>query len=301
MLRTTSPASRPASAAPTRSPCCPSTRRSGCRTPRPPDRPQHPRPAGRGVQPGPGDRPGRRLLVRRAPHRPARGQAAWAWFQEIERAGGLRGRAGGRADRRPARGQPGRRAGTTRPAPRADHRRQRVPADRRDPAQQARRRPPGRRGRRTAPRPLVAVARGAARPRRRPRAATGVAADGLPGRRSARPPRTTARARFAANLFQAGGIEPSHDAGAGATPPARVAPAAFDGRAAPAVACLCSQRTTPTPSRRAAVAAALQAAGATVVVAGRASRRRRCQAPQRRIIDDMDVLAFCGRCSTRSE
>ena len=39
-------------------------------------------------QPRPRRRPRRRGVVRRAPHRPA-GQAAWAAFQDLERAGGI--------------------------------------------------------------------------------------------------------------------------------------------------------------------------------------------------------------------
>ena len=106
---------------------------------------------------------------------------AWAWFQEIERSGGLRAAlaAGLVADRLAASRE--RAAGRAGPTAGGRHRGQRVPADRRDPAQQARRRRPGRRAGRAAAHPLVAVARGAPRPRRRPRPGNRVAADAHAG------------------------------------------------------------------------------------------------------------------------
>ncbi|MFC5723384.1 methylmalonyl-CoA mutase family protein [Streptomyces gamaensis] len=80
----------------------------------------------------------------------------------------------------------------------------------------------------------------------------------------------TARTTFAANLFQAGGIEPVHD-------PVTVEPAtaaeAFT-RSGAAVACLCSSDTLYAEQAE-AVASALKAAGASwVFLAGRPGERR---------------------------
>ena len=91
---------------------------------RPPDRPQHPDPAGRGGAPGPGDRPGRRLLVRRAAHRATSRRRPGTGSTEIERAGGHGRGAGSGPGRRAARAppgsgaarQPGRTAATRSPA-----------------------------------------------------------------------------------------------------------------------------------------------------------------------------------------
>ncbi len=120
--------------------------------------------------------PAERVLVRRGPHRAARGQGL-GLVPGDRAVGRTAGGAGGRGHRRPAGGQPRGAAGRTGPATRGHHRRQRVPADRGDPAQQARRRPPGRRPGRAAPHPLVAVARGTPRPRGRPRRGHRIAAD----------------------------------------------------------------------------------------------------------------------------
>ena len=106
---------------------------------------------------------------------------AWAWFQEIERAGGLRAAlASGLIAGRLAASREQRRDALAR-RQRGRHRGQRVPAGGGDPAQPARRGRPGRRAGRATTHPLVPVARGAPRPRRRPRPGNRFAADAHPG------------------------------------------------------------------------------------------------------------------------
>ena len=174
----------------------------------PADRPQHPEPAGRGGAPRPRARPGRRLLVRRVAHRrPGPGRLGLVHRD--------------RAGRRPGRGaglRPGRATGSPPPGTRGrsgwrtargrDHRRQRVPQPGREaarPREPAGRPPPVRRPAAGARRPGV---RGAARRgrRRAPSRPTVYLATIGPIARH------TARASFAGNLFQAGGLEtPSGD------------------------------------------------------------------------------------------
>ena len=168
---------------------------------RPPDRPQHPGAAGGGVPPGPRDRPGRRVLVRRVAHRRARprrlggvhrDRAAPAGSAAALDSGSLAATLAATWDRavEPARPPPG-----------PDHRRQRVPEPAEklpepQPAAPARPRPAG------CPASAHAQAFEALRDRadaadQRPRVVP----------RHARPvARHTARATFAANLFQAGGM-----------------------------------------------------------------------------------------------
>ena len=209
---------RPASAAPTRSPCCPSTRRSACRT-------QFARRIARNTQ---AVLHGRVDLARVID--PAGGSwyverltdelahAAWDWFQRIERAGGQQAALG----RGLVAGTGSRQNWAERSADLA-HRREPItgvsefpnlgerPVGARAGPGPARRRPaagaPGR------------GVRGAAGPVRR-------AAWPPPARgrrccspRSARRAAHTARSSFAANLFQAGGIEtPLSEAAAAARP-----------------------------------------------------------------------------------
>ena len=172
----------------------------------PAHRAQHPEPAGRGGAPGPRARPGRRLLVRRVPHRPAR-------------AGGLglvhRDRAGRRPGRGPGLG-PGAATGSPprgTPAPSGSPRaRTPSPASASSPTS-PRSCPTANPRRRSCP---PAGCPGCGRRRASRSCATGRR------RRTGRPrvylatigpvARHTARAGFAGNLFQAGGLEtPSGD------------------------------------------------------------------------------------------
>ncbi len=163
-----------------------------------------------GVAPGPGHRPGGRLLVRGAAHRRAGPRRPGTWFQEIERAGGqaaaLRSRPGRRAPRRHLGG-----------ARRRDLAHRREPITGVSEFPNLGRAAGGARARRPPARP--AACRGSAATRRSRRCGP------APTRTSPRPARGprvflaalgpaaahTARATFAANLFQAGGIEPVHD------------------------------------------------------------------------------------------
>ena len=138
-------------------------------------------------------------------------QAAWDWFTEIERAGGLAAALDSGLVARPDRRRLGRRA-PTRLAHRddADHRRQRVPQPGREAARaRARGRLPPTGG---LPRVRAAQAFEELRDRgrrRRDRPAVYLATLGPVARH-------TARASFAGNLFQAGGLEtPSGDGVAG--------------------------------------------------------------------------------------
>ena len=97
----------------------------------PADRPQHPVAADRGGAPGAGDRPGRRLLVRRVAHRRARPRRLGLLPGDRgggRRRGGARLRAASRSASRPC-GRAGRRR---RHPPHADDRGQRVPRPRRE-------------------------------------------------------------------------------------------------------------------------------------------------------------------------
>ena len=234
-------------------------RRAGpARLVRPPDRPQHPEPAGRGGAPGPRPRPGRRLLVRRVADR-------------VARAGGLGLVHRDRAGRRPGRG-----AGL-RPGARPDRRRLGRP--RRSGSPPARTRSPASASSPTWPR---SCPRGSRPPRPLP-------SGGLPRVRAAqefealrdaadapaeRPTvflatigpiaRHTARASFAANLFQAGGLATPSGDGASAGSPTR-------GRRSPASAA--PTRTTPTSA--AGLAAAAEGGRRHAGVAGRQAGPRR--------------------------
>ncbi|ALC25214.1 methylmalonyl-CoA mutase family protein [Streptomyces pristinaespiralis] len=194
-------------------------------------------------------------------------RAAWAWFQEIERAGGLAAALRG--------GLVAERLGTTWESRRSrlDTRREPVtgvsefpllaePAVERDPAP---RRPEG---------GLPVVRRDEAFEELRARSDAHLAATGARPRLfvAALGPASahTARAGFAANLFQAGGIETVHDP---ASVDAASAAAAFTASGA-RVACICSSDALYA-EQAADVAAALKAAGALrVFLAGRPGEQR---------------------------
>ena len=244
----------------------------------PADRPQHPGAAGRGGAPGAGDRPGRRLLVRRVAHRRAgpRGLGVLPGAGGRRRAPSPRWTPGCVAERVGG-GAGAARAGRRHP-PDAGDRRQRVPRPGRE-AGRARRRCPDRAGRRAA-----ACTGRRRRSRRAATAPTRMLAD-----TGARPraflatlgplAAYTARAGFARNLLQAGGIEtveagPTDDRrrGGGGVP------------RAPAPRSPCSARptrSTPSAPRRPSPRCARPGRG-YVLLAGQGRGRRPRRAPGRR-------------------
>ncbi len=244
----------PGSAARTRSRCCPSTARSACRTTSPAASPATPRRScmeesslARVVDPAGGS-----WYVEQLTDELAR--AAWDWFQ--------RDRAGRRCGRRPWRSGlvAGRDRGRTGPSAGPDIAQRREPitgvsefpnlGERPVRARRPRRRPPARGGR-----PAAGAAgrglRGAADPVRRAAGRDRGAAGACCWSPSAPAPCYTARSSFAANLFQAGGLETplseaaggSKVAGSGSTtvaawPDVQALADAFTGSGA--AACICS-------------------------------------------------------------
>ncbi|MBH1937076.1 methylmalonyl-CoA mutase small subunit [Streptomyces sp. AV19] len=193
-------------------------------------------------------------------------RAAWAWFQEIERAGGQEAalRSGLVAERLAATWEERSARLTTRREPVtgvSEFPHLAEPAVERD----------------TPPRPLSGglprVRRDEAYEALRARSDAHLAATGARPRvflaALGSPAAHTARATFAANLLQAGGIEPVHEP---ASVDADTAAEAF-GRSGATVACLCSSDAVYA-EQAGAVAAALRAAGAgRVLLAGRRGER----------------------------
>ena len=226
---------------------------------------------------------------------------AWAWFQEIERSGGLRAAlaAGLIADRLAASREQRRDA--------LARRREAVtgvsefPLDRRDPAQQARRRRPGRSGRpgypasagrsgtrssATAPTstPWQPGRRRRSRWRRlTPRGPAQPRPGGSPpcSRRPASPPSPSVPPPTALRPLRR--CRPRRRL---ATPPATRGPAS--------VVVVCGSPDASPDEVRAAVDRARSQGASTVVVAA-GDPQAPVPGAAERIIDDMDVLAFCGR------
>ena len=255
----------------------------------PPGRPQRPRPAGRGVPRRPGDRPGGRVLVRRGPHRAARGQGL-GLVPGDRAVGRAAGGAGGRARLRPAGGQPRAAAGRAgadggRPSPgSASSRWSARPCSKT--AGPASRRPASRR--------LAVVCHASAgRSGTRSSATAPTSTPWPPGRRRRSPwRRLTPRGRASAQaervtaLLAPGGIKTvtvvsrRHCAATPDAPRPRLSSSA--------------EAPTPARTRSAPPWTGPAGQGASTVVVAAGDPQAPVPGAAERIIDDMDVLAFCG-------